>query len=818
MFSKFKKIFKLSNWKRWTISSISLVSMVIGITLGSIYSVSNNKPTNDYKSGAEVVLKITNIDETPDVIKRQVEQRLSLSLSQNSSYEVILNSNDFLTIKGTNIETDAEMESFTSFIGNKEKIDVTPIGLDPSGKPKILPFQFSNAVMSNGSITLTLDNQVIEESEILIWRNLDELINLATTTYNDEWTSVNRDPYKFLFVNGVVESVENGPKPILKTKEFGGFDAVDYLISKNPSPDGGKFQDSIVLDFTFAPKITERQKEKIFYNLDFSVSSYNLDLQTYNFIKPSLGNNAYQFLIIAAAVAFSFIAVFLIVNYGLLGALSTICAAFLVFLGLLMITVFRGEYSPEAIAALMVALGIGLDFNIVFFERFKKELKSGNSLQKSLKKADKLTLNSSITKAFSLIITSVTIYVIGSLYLGTFSSLILIMSIFLSIVMFVLIRILATLILETKIFDNKPNLFGIYKKIDRPLNIDGEKNEIESFDEESATKFSESKTVTISKRISVAGLALFSLTGVALFTSFSLIGSSWLSGFNASGAITNPTILKSKNQLNLEEANKFKSILETELGITSDEISLKSVNEIGDKYLIEVSTTKKIDNHKILELGNQGLELVNFSILSETANKAILNIFYIALSSILAMSIFVLMRSDWSYALTMFLTMTISIVLFTLLFTFQIFTFNTFFVIGLASAILIAVSNNLTILFRIKEKLKNRKTEELTKIELKEVSNMVIRDSAMRLLISNGLMMSILVIFSILPGASILSFTIPLAIFIIMSLIVSIVIIPFFFNKFKAFKSKRRRDKILNNHWDTQIIQEQVFPTINDIN
>ncbi|MGL5617661.1 MAG: hypothetical protein ACRCWU_01240 [Metamycoplasmataceae bacterium] len=818
MFSKFKKIFKLSNWKRWTISSISLFSMAVGITLGSVYTVSSNKPTNAYKSGAEVILKMTEIDESADVIKRQVEQRLNLTLSEDATYEVILNSDDFLTIKGTNINTDSEMEAFTSFLKKKEEIVVTTLALDSFGRPKRLPFEFSNSTMTNGAITLTLSNQVIETSDILIWRNFEELIKLATTSYNDEWTAVGRDPYKFMFTNGITEAVDDGPKPILKTKDFGGFDAVDYLISKNSSPSGGLFKDTVNLDFSFAPKISLKQKEKIFYNLDYSVSSYSLDLQTYNFIKPALGNNAYEFLIIAAAVAFSFIAVFLFVNYGLLGALSTICAAFLVFLGLLMITVFRGEYSPETIAALMIALGIGLDFNIAFFERFKKELRAGNSLQKSLKKADKLTMSSSITKAFSLIITSVIIYVIGSLYLATFSSLILIMSVFITFVMFILIRILTNLILGTKKFDDKKYLFGIYKKIDRPLNIEVEKNEVEMITKEVELKPSNTEWIVTAKKISIAILGLITIAGFAVFTTFSFIGSSWTSGFNTSGAISKPIVLKSKNQLSIEEVNNYKDILISEFGITSDEISTRTVNEDGDKYLIEITTTKEIDNLKIIELSNQGLELVTYSVLFETANKAILNILYISLASILAMSIFVLFRSDWAFALPMFIGLSMAILFFVLIFTLQVFALNGLFIFGLASAILIAISNNITVLFRIKEKLKNRKTEELVKSELKEISNVAIIDSAKRLLISNGLLIMILLIFSIIPGAAPLLFTIPLIIFILISLIISTVIIPFLFNTFKAFKSKRKRDKILNNYWETQIIQEQVFPSINDIN
>ncbi|MGL5205256.1 MAG: hypothetical protein ACRC63_03320, partial [Metamycoplasmataceae bacterium] len=324
--------------------------------------------------------------------------------------------------------------------------------------------------------------------------------------------------------------------------------------------------------------------------------------------------------------------------------------------------------------------------------------------------------------------------------------------------------------------------------------------------------------VGIAKKSSLVGMGLMGIVGVALFTTFSFTGSNWTSGINASGAITKPVILKSKNQLSLEEVNNFKEILINELGVENSEISTRTVNEVGDKYLIEIITTKEIDNLKIIALSNQGLELVTYSVLFESANKAILNILYISLASILAMSIFVLFRSDWSFALPMFIGLTIGVLFFVILFTFQIFTFNGFFIFGLASAILIAISNNITVLFRIKEKLKNRKTEELVKSELKEISDVAVKDSAKRLLISNGLLVAILLIFSFIPGSAPLLFTIPLIIFILISLIISVIIIPFLFNIFKAFKSKRKRNKILNNYWETQIIQEQVFPSVNDIN
>ncbi len=830
MFNKVKKIFKLSNWKRWAISSISLVSMTLGIALGSVYGVTNNKPTINYKSGAEVVLKITDLDDTPEVIKRQVEQRLKLSLPSDSSYAVTLNSNDFLTITGTNVDTNEQMNFFKSFISSKDKTTVTTQSLGLNGKPKELSFNFSNATMTNDSISLDLKTPSYSKENILVWKNLSGLMKLAVAEYNNEWTSaeVNKDPYKFLYINGITEDVENGPKAILKTESFGGFDATDYLISKNTAPEDGVFSTSLNLDFAFAPKITKQQKEEIFYNLDFSVSPYLLNIQAYNFISPTFGNNASQFLMIAAIVAFSFIAIFLIINYGLLGALSTICAAFLIFLGLLMITVFRGDYSAEAIAALMLAVGIGLDFNIVFFERFKKELKLGNGLQKSLKKADKLTISSSIAKAMALVLTSTIIYVAGSLYLGTFSALVLIMSIFISIVMLALIRILTNLILGTKVFDDKIYLFGIYKKRNKSkiksinLKMDLEKKQINPLEQTLIidTSTSNSRKVGICKKASALFLGIFAVVGATLFTTFSLLGSSWVHGFHSNGALTNPTVLKSTNSMSEIQAKHFADILQEELGIASNEITLKLADKTENSpkpYVLEVFTNKIIDDQKILELRNQGLFLINYSILAEDANQSILHVMYIALATIIIMTIFVLIKTDWSYALTMFFSLIAAIILFIVLFTFQIFTFNTFFIFGLSSAILIAVSNNLSILFRIKEKLKNKKTEELTKAELTGITDLVVKDSFKRLLISNGILMITLLLFTIFPGAQNIFFTIPLMIFILMSLVISTVILPYLFTVFKAFKSRRKREKILNNYWETQNIQEQIFLGINDI-
>ncbi len=819
------------------VQTCALPILGLAISLGSIYSL-DNKPSINYKSGAQIVLQVSNIS-NPDninIIGRQTEKRLKLSLSPSSDYKVVVNSDNYLTITGTNINTDERLLKFQNFVAPKYVFK--PIITTTKSPNSILDnIEFTDATLSGDSISVNLAKSIPELSDdsILIWKDFEGLRNLASTKFNDEWTSseINKDPYKFLYINGITKDVEGGQKAILKTKDFGGFNAIDYLISKNSASNG--FTTSINLDFSFAPKITKKQIEKIFYNLDFSVSNYKFNSPISNFINPTGGSNTIWNLIIATVVAFSFTSIFLIVNYGLLGALSTICVAFLVFLGLLMITIFRGDYTPESIVAIMVSIAIGLDLNIAFFERIKKELKSGIGLQKSLKKADKLTFGSSIIKGSALIITSIVIYVIGSLYLGTFSSLVLILSILNVLIMFILIRVLTNLIIGTKVFNKKLKWVGIYKEInEQPQDKNTFINELEAkptqeFKNSTFLKdnnilsiaTSGDKKVSIVKKLALLVLSVISVIGTILFTTFSLLGSSWLSGFNASGSITSPTVLLVNN---VEETNvdDVKSYLVSELGISKKEVKSLVCNNEKKTFSIEVITKKTLDNYRITQINNSLTEnyntsLINYSLIAGTANLAILNIIYVALTVILVMFMFVLVKSDWTYALSMFIALIISFLLFILLFTFQIFSFNTLFIFALSSAILIAVSNNITILFRIKEKFKNKKTEELIMSDIKKISDIAVKESIRRLLISNGLLMVMMLIFSILPGVLSISLTIPIMIFIFISLVISTVILPFFFNIFKAFKCKRRRDKIINNYWHTQIVEEQIFPNINDI-
>ncbi len=148
------------------------------------------------------------------------------------------------------------------------------------------------------------------------------------------------------------------------------------------------------------------------------------------FTPAEYGKTAFTKAMIAGLIVFSLIAIFMIVNYGLLGALSTIGMALYMFLTLTMFTVMRGEYSPETIASLIIGIGMAVDACIITFERLKSEVRSGNSIIKSHKIANKLSLSTIFDSNTTTIIVGFVLFFFGTGQIKGFSIMLILSIIF----------------------------------------------------------------------------------------------------------------------------------------------------------------------------------------------------------------------------------------------------------------------------------------------------------------------------------------------------------------------------------------------------
>ncbi|RTZ68084.1 MAG: hypothetical protein DSZ21_02470 [Tenericutes bacterium] len=145
----------------------------------------------------------------------------------------------------------------------------------------------------------------------------------------------------------------------------------------------------------------------------------------------------------------------MIVNYGLLGALSTISIALYTFLTLMMFTVMRGEYSPESIAALILGLGMSVDANIITFERLKSEVYSGSTLNKANTIANRRSLTTIFDANITTLIVAFVLFIFGTRNIKGLSVTLIISIFFTLVIMLGFTRLTSTLLVKTGMFDKR---------------------------------------------------------------------------------------------------------------------------------------------------------------------------------------------------------------------------------------------------------------------------------------------------------------------------------------------------------------------------
>ncbi len=117
---------------------------------------------------------------------------------------------------------------------------------------------------------------------------------------------------------------------------------------------------------------------------------FALTAEDYSTISPSLGANSLQAMVLAGLIAFVLVALFMIINYRLPGVVAVIAL-----LGQTAMTLaFVSGYFPvlnsftltlPGIAGIILAIGMGVDANVIAAERIKEEIRSGKSVDGAIR-------------------------------------------------------------------------------------------------------------------------------------------------------------------------------------------------------------------------------------------------------------------------------------------------------------------------------------------------------------------------------------------------------------------------------------------------
>lgn len=145
---------------------------------------------------------------------------------------------------------------------------------------------------------------------------------------------------------------------------------------------------------------------------------FKMETKSTNTISPTMGEGSLDAIMLAAAIAFVFIAVYMIVLYRLPGVVAVIALIGQITGSIAFVTGWFGFMSGSTltipgIAGIILAVGMGVDANIITGERIKEELRTGKSLDASIKLAYK--------RAFSAILDgNLTNVIIAVILMGAF--------------------------------------------------------------------------------------------------------------------------------------------------------------------------------------------------------------------------------------------------------------------------------------------------------------------------------------------------------------------------------------------------------------
>lgn len=139
---------------------------------------------------------------------------------------------------------------------------------------------------------------------------------------------------------------------------------------------------------------------------------FNLKTETFKTISPSMGNGALKIMMISGTIALILIMIYMIVLYRLPGFVAAVALLGQVAGTLAVISGWFGfedsnTLTIPGIAGIILAIGMGVDCNIITGERIKEELNTGKSLDSALKSAYKRSFTSILDGNMTVIIVAI---------------------------------------------------------------------------------------------------------------------------------------------------------------------------------------------------------------------------------------------------------------------------------------------------------------------------------------------------------------------------------------------------------------------------
>ncbi|WLP85345.1 protein translocase subunit SecDF [Mycoplasma seminis] len=865
MKNRWKKFLKLNNFKRLLISFITILSALLAIVFGSVFYIGKNvNKSIEYGGGIEVVVQVKKDGQQADAkLTEQVNKSLYERLTGGTGLNGITVSSEGdgkIRITKSGDITDSQRIEFENEIVDKPILTITNAQLQPlfyegsflmpSASVKsinnmeaneltpskwIPPFKqnsasvFSNTQTGKTAVNLKLENNEAvlqwtkatefisqqQDRRMLMWLNIEKLLFLAENKYPRDWEASGHNLWNFIHVGNQAYSQITGingqPQYVANELKTNQFNAKEFLISE-----ASVNQPLNTADVQITGNFTPQEATELANKINFGLSDYELDVISNIYLNADLKSSAFAYAMYAGIVIFSLISIFMMVNYGLLGALSTISIALYIFLTLLLFTALRGEYSPATIAALIIGIGISVDANVITYERLKRQVYLGDSLKKSFRNAEKLSLSSILDANVTTIIVGFILFYFGTKEVKGFSVTLVLSILFTLIVMLVFSRMLATMLVNSGLLDDKLYLLGIRKKYINNKTKLGIKVENNNY-------LKQSKWFAL-------GSLIFIVIGIIVFASVSGAKNELWAGFNRSlefSGGTNITISAAVGaQLTQQQAEELqKALLASPVGLDDAKtlIVLNKVSSTSDNWAVSIKTMKTFSLEQMQEIKNliltqdSALKIVDYSISSTEAQKLVINAIIATAIAFGGIVLYLLFRMSWTYSLAAIIGLLhdfLMVLAFIVITRLQV---STIIIAAMLSILGLSINDTVVTFDKIRETIKTQYAGKiLVKEDITYIVNSSIAETLKRSLYTSGTTILAILVLLCFNNATDFNFNIVMLFGISIGVYSSIYICSWIWSKLELHRQKVIAKRIQNGFWDVNHPDEQTFAGIND--
>lgn len=342
----------------------------------------------DIKGGVDVTFTppegFDATDEQLDSAKEVIVQRMiKLSITDYEAYVDYSNDRIIVRFPWKEDETDFDPEAAVQELGEtaqltfREGYEVDDLGM-PTG------VTLSNVILEGGDVE--------EAYAAYIQSNSNESPEwLVSLTLTSEGTEKFAEATSRLYQEGGVISIWMDDSCI-------SYPRVSAVITDGHATISGSF------DADSAKKLADQ--------INSGALPFKLVTASFSTISPSLGMGALEAMIIAGIIAFAFIALFMICAYRLPGFVAVIALVGQVAGTLAFVSGYLGFRDSSiltipGIAGIILAVGMGVDANVITAERIKEELNAGKTLEGSLVSGYKRALSAILDGNITMILIAI---------------------------------------------------------------------------------------------------------------------------------------------------------------------------------------------------------------------------------------------------------------------------------------------------------------------------------------------------------------------------------------------------------------------------